>query len=226
MFEKNKPITAIDWEKVKQFRVTLKSPYAPQGGGLRWRSGTSDSKKNLSYNAHDDSSGPPVWPGLPIMHPEEGPAVVGDADRESFIMDARIAFNCFGHFFAPLEVPKNGTIGFTMSSERERVAAYWGGYKMPKGDGTMHPPMARIGPPAVPDVELTPIGSNLKPIKLDGEEITIRVRDFFDFDNAGQYSVDSRADQESVAAGLGLSQDELDEIREIVKAQRGKRKAG
>lgn len=225
IIEKNKPLLAVDWSKVSHVRVTLEAKY--NNGGLRWRQGTTDAKKNLSYNAHDDSAGPPYWPGAPIMYPDEGPAVVG-TESASFVMPASAAFTAFGHWFAPLEVPRAGLLGFTLRAERERVALFWGWYKMPKGDGTMHPPMNRIGAPNIPRVAITPLDRNFKPLALDGEEVVIRPWEFFEFDNPQMYDEDPNAKaggNADVAAILsGFTGDEIDGLRELLKVKSGKQK--
>lgn len=230
VIEKNKPILipGLDWSKVSHISVTLEQPY--MGGGLRWRQGTTDAKKNLSYNAHDDTSGPPFWPGSPIMYPEDEPAVAGDPDRDSFIMPAEACFIAFGFPFAPQEVPRKGLIGFTVSIERERVALMWKYYKMPPGDGTMHPPMNRLGPPQVPHVALRPLDKRMKPIVVDGEEVVWRPREFYDFDNMQNYDVagaghdfeDDKNRHEVAAMLQGFTQEEIEGLRELLKARRGK----
>ena len=99
---------------------------------------------------------------------------------------AHAAFQAFGFFMAPLE-ETDGLVGYTFSKERERIALFWGWYKMPPGDGTQHPPMNRLGPPEVPHVALRPLNANGNPLKIDGEEVVIRPRDFYDFDNMNNY---------------------------------------
>lgn len=217
---KMQPVQIVDWEKVEFVRVTLEKPY--KGGGLRWRHGTTDAKRNLNYNAHDPSSGPVFWPGANIMYPEDQPALAGNPDRDTFLMPLQAAMDCFGHFYAPLEVQKNGLIGLTLSEERTRVAAKWSWYKMPPGDGTMHPPMSRVGPPDIPDVALRPLSkTRMQPLKHDGEEIVIRPRDFFDFDNPAMYEkIAGKSGDADVAAMLsGFTSDEIDVLRELVKAK-------
>ncbi len=214
--EKNKPFLAVDWSKVSYVRVTLES-----GSNLRFRYGTTEAKKNMTYNAHDTSSGPPVWPGQPIMYPEDGPASKGD----SFTMPLEAAGQVFGHWWAPLEVPKGGLEGFTLQGERERIAMFWGWYKLPKGDGTMHPPMNRLGPPNIPHVAITPLDRNFKPIKLEGEEVVIRPREFFDLDNPQMYDEDPNANKNSDVAAMlqGFTADEIDGLRELLKVKSGKK---
>ena len=223
MIPQMQPVTCVDWESVTHVRVTLEKPY--KGGGFRRRHGTAPSKRNLSFNAHDPDSGPPHWPGAPIMYPADAPAVAGDKARDSWVMPKQDAFTMFGHFYAPLEVKKNGLIGLTLSAERERVAMYWGWYKMPPGDGTMHPPMNRLGPPALPDVAIRPLDGSMLPISVDGEEVVIRPRDFFDFDNPNNYDI-MPAKAGEVSGLEGLTREELEGLRELVKAKRGKPATG
>ena len=229
------PIVAVDWEKVDFFKVTLERPFG-KSGGLRWRQGTTTAKKNFSFNAHDPNAGPPFWPGAPIMWPEEGPAIAGDPDKDSFIMPAEAAFTAFGHFFAPLEVPRNGIVGFTQSDERSRVAAFWNWYKMPPGDGTMNPPMNRIGPPQIPHVALRPLSKNMLPIKDEGgNEVVIRPFEFWKFDDQALYDMNiaisadvSGRDRDEVASLLsGFTSEEVDVLRELVKQKvaNGKKQA-
>lgn len=179
------PVVDVNWDKVQSVRVTLEAPYKHgKAGKLRFRLGTTEPRKNLAFDADDDSSGPPYWPGEPVMFPEDDAAGVGD----SWIMPARDAMTAFGHWYAPREVPKRGIIGFTLSIERERVAAFWNWYKMPPGDGTMHPPMNRLAAPDIPNVSIRPLNRNFQPLKdKDGKEIVINPRDFYDFDNPVQY---------------------------------------
>lgn len=217
--EPMKPITRIDWEKVSHVRVTLEKPY--KGGGLRFRLGTTAAKKNLNYNAHDPTSGAPYHPGVPIMYPEDMPAIAGNAERESFLMPAQDAYTAFGHFFAPLEVPARGTLGFTISQERQRVAAFWHWFKMPPAES--HVKLNHIAPPDVPFVALRPLDRNFAPIKVEGEELVIRPRAFFDYDNADNYlgAPDPKV-EETVALLQGFTPEEIASLRELVKGKRGK----
>lgn len=223
------PVHIIDWEKVDFVKITLEKPY--KNGGLRWRSGTSNPKRNLGFNASDPTTGKPYHPGVPIMYPEDAPAIAGDAERESFLMPIQAANDNFGHFHAPLETAGNGIIGFTITEERTRVAARWHWFKMPPGDGTMHPPMNRIAAPDVPQVAIRPLTKTMQPMKINGEEVVIRPREFFDFDAPNQYEQwDGKAAgaNADVAMALqGFTQDEIDVIRDIVKARvaNGKQKA-
>ena len=232
------PLLGLDWDKITTVRVTLESPY--KGAGLRWRLGTMSAKQNLNHNPKDRSSGPQFWPGAPVMFPEDAPAIAGDSERNSWLMSANInamqqtrtgpvpdptqqaAFIAFGYFMAPREVEGGGIEGFTIGSERTRVAAYWGWYKMPKGDGTMHPPMNRIGPPDIPDVSVRPLTKNMNPIKVDGKEVVIRVREFWDFDDPNQYEALPGQVEAADAMFEGLTRDELNDLRDLVRGKRAK----
>ena len=217
------PTTSVDWENVEFVRVTLET--AHKDGGLRWRQGTSNAKRNTNYNAHDPSSGPPYWPGTPTMYPEDAPAIAGDPLRNSFIMPAQAAYTAFGYFYAPREVPRGGIDGFTIGAERTRVASFWSWYKMPSGDGTMHPPMNRIGPPDVPDVSITPLSKNMTPLKDEqGDPVSLRVREFWQLDEMSQYDVPNQAASPAATAGLakmleGFTQDEVEGLRDLLRAK-------
>ncbi|MFZ1075389.1 MAG: hypothetical protein WAN50_03390 [Minisyncoccia bacterium] len=211
------PLLAVDWEKVSHVRVTLEKP--TRSGGLRWRQGTSEAKKNLSYNAHDPDSGGPYWPGAPIMYPEDAPAIAGDPDRDSFIMPVEACFTAFGYFYAPKTVPRNGIVGFTQTEERNRVAAFWHWFKMPPGDGTMNPPMNRIAAPDVPHVAIRPLSKSMLPVKDEaGNEIVIRPFEFWKFDDAALYDALPAAKEHEVAQMLsGFTAEEIDAIRDLVR---------
>lgn len=165
-------------------KVVLEKPWIygkkPQGS-LQIRFGTSNATKNLNYDARVPSKGPVYWPGKPIMYPEDGPAVAGDPERNSFIMPLLAAKQVFGDWDAPEEDTPQGIPGHTRSVERERVAQVWFGYKIKDGDGTMHPPIVRIGLPAVPFVAIYPLDSRNRTMKVDGKEVVIRPWDVFDF---------------------------------------------
>jgi hypothetical protein len=209
---------SCDWELVGSVRVKV------ERGSLRFRFGTTDARKNLNFNAHDKKSGPPWWPGKPIFWPADYTAQAGDPERETFIMPLQIAFDCFGWWNAPLE--EDGLTGFTLTQERARVAAFWGGYRMPKGDGTMHPPMNRLGPPIhMPHVAITLLDRQMRPLKDEnGQEYVIRPREFYDFDNMSQYDEDPNATPAAQASLIeGLTSDELGFLRDLVKEMRAKR---
>lgn len=241
VIEPMEPLTKIDWDKVGHIKVTLEKPF--KNGGLRWRQGTTSPQRNLNFNANDKKSGPVYWPGVPIMYPEAAPAVAGDPERDSFIMSAdmsaqmmarreegrmgpapnptmQAAFIAFGYFMAPL-TDEDGIVGFTQSSERTRVAAFWNWFKMPPGDGTMNPPMNRIAAPDIPQVALRPLNKNLQPLKIKGEEVVIRPFQFWKFDDATMYDAVSGqvpADVSSMLSGFTL--EEIEGLRELVKAKR------
>lgn len=221
------PLLGIDWDKVGFMKVTLEKPY--KNGGLRWRCGTTDAKRNINYNANDQTSGLPYHPGVPIMYPDDAPAIAGDLTRDSFVMPLLAALDCFGYFYAPLEVPRGGLAGFTITEERSRVAARWHWFKMPPGDGTMMPPMNRLASPDIPAVALRPLTKTMQPLLVDGAEVVIRPREFFDFDDPRQYEQwDGKAagTNADVAQMLqGFTQDEIDALREIVKARVASAKA-
>ena len=217
--EPMKPLVAVDWEKVEMVRVTLEKPYG-RAGGLRWRQGTTSAKKNLSYNAHDPESGGPHHPGVPIMWPEDAPAIA-NTETDSFLMPLQAAMTAFGHFYAPVTEPKNGVTGFTQGAERTRVAAMWAWYKMPPGDGTMNPPMHRIAAPAVPHVAIRPLNRNMIPMKdTDGAEIVIRPFEFWRFDDPTLYDVlpetEARMQQKDENAELRA---EIAQLRKLVEAK-------
>jgi hypothetical protein len=224
MIEPMKPVQCIDWSQVEFMRVTLEKPWRGSGG-LRFRCGNSAARKNLNFNAHDRKSRP-YDPGQPIMFPRDKAVQVG----ESFIMPANTtrtmqtrngedvldptahpAMTAFGWFGAPSE--EGDVVGFTLSTERERICAFWGGYKLGPGDGTMHPPQVRIGPPDMPHVLLTPLDINQQPFEVDGKPLTIRPREFFYFDDPSQYT----AQPEREAAPAGASS-EVAELRARVEA--------
>ena len=205
----------LDWERVGSVRVKIEK------GSLRFRFGTSEAKKNLNFIAGDKRSGPPYFPGKPIFWPSDYAAQAGDPERETFIMPLERAMDCFGFWYAPLE--EEDLVGFTLSRERARVAAFWGGYKMPKGDGSMHPPMNLIGPPVhMPHVSITLLDRQMRPLKdEDGREIVVRPREFFEFDNPAQYEGEPENELATAAAFMaGLTRDEMDDLREMLKSRR------
>lgn len=199
------PIAGIDWEDVDFIHCTLESPY--KGGGLRFRLGTKDAKRNLDFDPNNRKSGPPYWPGAPIMYPENEPAVAGK--MATWLMPASISamsvgrngapvpngalhagFSAFGFFMAPLN-EEDGLVGFTQSAERSRVAAFWAGFKFPsdrENKGRPQPQMSRIAAPDVPDVTVRPLSKSMTPLTdPSGREITIRIRDYWDFNRPDQY---------------------------------------
>ena len=205
----------VDWERVGSVRVKIEK------GSLRFRFGTTEAKKNLNFVAGDKRTGPPYIPGKPIFWPADYAAQAGDPEKETFIMPLERAMDCFGFWHAPLE--EEELVGFTLSRERARIAQFWGGFKMPKGDGTMNPPMNLIGPPVhMPHVAITLLDRQMRPLKdEDGNEIVIRPREFFEFDNMAQYDAEPETSHSAAAAFVaGLSQDELDELRDMLKARR------
>lgn len=233
------PLVGVDWSKVGHVKVTLEKPF--KGSGLRWRQGTTSPQRNLNFNAMDKKSGPVYWPGVPIMYPEAAPAIAGDAERDSFIMSADIsaqmmarreegrmgtapnpmlqaAFIAFGYFMAPLS-DEDGIVGFTQSTERSRVAAFWYWYKMPKGDGTMTPPMNRIGSPDIPQVALRPLNKNLQPVKVKGEEVVIRPHQFWRFDDPSMYDEDPSKTADVASMLSGFTAEEIEGLRALVKAK-------
>lgn len=233
-----KPLTAIDWTKVKLARVTLEKPY--KGGGLRFRHGTTDAKKNLSYKANDPDSGDPYIPGAPVMYPEDMPAIAGNVERDSWLMTADIdattvtrreggrmgpggdttghaLFLAFGFFMAPLVTARGAAPGFTISDERTRVAAFWGWYKMPKGDGTMMPPMNRIAAPDVPHVAIRPLDRNMQPLKdANGDEVVIRPFEFWRFDDKSMYDELPETEQTAAQSENASLRAELAELRALI----------
>lgn len=212
------PLLAVDWEKVDMVRVTLEKPFG-RAGGLRWRQGTTPSKKNLTYNAHSPEAGPPDWPGVPIMWPEDAPAIA-NTEADSFLMPLQAAMTAFGHFYAPMTEPKNGITGFTQGNERTRIAAFWGWYKMPPGDGTMMPPMNRIAAPSMPEVAIRPLNRNLAPLKIDGEDVVIRPFQFWKFDDETLYdsAFGSEERQQSKDENAVLRA-EVAELRALIQAK-------
>ncbi len=200
------PIVSVNWEEVDFLHCTLDSPY--KGGGLRFRLGTKDAKLNLDHDPKNHKTGPKHFPGAPIMYPDDAPAVAGDKARASWIMPASVSsmvigrsgqpvpnaavhsgFVAFGYFMAPL-VEEAGIVGFTMGTERQRLAAFWGQFKFPEGDGKRIY-MNRVAAPDVPDVTIRPLSKQMQPLKNpDGSEITIRVRDFWNFNDPTQYATD------------------------------------
>jgi hypothetical protein len=207
----------LDWERVGSVRVKVEK------GTLRFRFGTTAAKKNLNFVAGDKRSGPPWFPGKPEFWPADYTAQAGDPDKESFIMPLERAMDCFGFWYAPLE--EEDLVGFSLSKERTRIAQFWGGYKMPKGDGTMHPPMNLIGPPRhMPYVAITLLDRQMRPLKdEEGREIVIRPREFFNFDDMSQYEEDPAAVASQVSFLEGLSRDELEALRELVKERQSRR---
>ena len=205
----------LDWERVGSVRVKIEK------GSLRFRFGTTDAKKNLNFNPHDKKSGPPYIPGKPIFWPSDYTARAGDPDRETFIMPTDRAMDCFGWWNAPLE--EEDLVGFTLTRERSRIAQFWGGYKMPKGDGTMNPPMNLLGPPVhMPHVAITLLDRQMRPLKdEEGNEIVIRPREFYDFDNRANYDAEpTPASLETSDFLDGLSREERDDLREFLKSRR------
>ena len=209
----------VDWERVGSVRVTVTK------GTLRFRFGTSDARKNVNFNANDRKSGPPWFPGKPTFWPADYVAQSGNPDKESFIMPLDIARDVFGWWNAPLE--EEDIVGHTLSAERSRVAAFWGGYQMPRGDGTMHPPMNRIGPPIhMPHVGITLLDRQMNPLKDEFNVLypPIRPRAFFEFDDLQQYDADPNASPAAVASAFdGLSSEELGFLRDLVKDMRAKK---
>lgn len=238
----NEPLVLVDWTKVGHVKVVLEKPF--KGAGLRWRQGTTAPQRNLNFNANDKKSGPVYWPGVPIMYPESAPAIAGDPERDSFIMSAdmsaqmmarreegrmgtapnpmlQAAFIAFGYFMAPL-TDEDGIVGFTQGSERSRVAAFWHWYKLPKGDGTMNPPMNRIGAPDIPQVALHLLNRNLQPYKVKGEEVVIRPFEFWKFDDRTMYDeVPSSITTEQSDESARLRA-EIAELRALVTAATAK----
>lgn len=237
--EPMQPIVAVDWETVQFMRVTLEKSFG-RSGGLRFRLGTTPARRNLTYDAKDRTS-KTHFPGAPIMYPADAPAEA-DSDHASFIMPASMsatimardpeghpvaipdptahaAFQAFGFFMAPLE-ETDGLVGFTLSKERERVAMFWNWYRMPPGDGTQHPPMNRLGPPNMPHVALRPLNQSGNPIKIDGEEVVIRPREFFDFDNMDNY--DTQYAGEAVAQSSDRVAEAIELLTKVVTS--GKQK--
>lgn len=234
------PLTPIDldWGKVRMFRVKLEEPFgASKDGSLRFRLGTTEAKQNLSYNAQDKKTGSPFIPGRPMFYPDENPCKVGEsflmpADMSAMSMYRRLegriqpgpdsrahaGFTAFGFFFAPLE-EDNDTPGFTIGSERSRVCAFWNYYRMVKGDGTLHPPMTRIGPPNMPKVSITLLDRNMSEI----EGIVIRPFEFWAFDDTAQYDDDPHGKDDVATILAGLTKDELDTLRELARTAKMKR---
>lgn len=235
VIEKMQPLTAVDWEKVEFFQCTLEKPY--QGGPLRFRLGTADPKENLNHDPRNKRSGPKFFPGKPLMWPEDEPAVAGDPARDNWIMPAsitatirtrgaevvgdpvrQVGYQAFGYFMAPL-TDEDGLSGFTQSAERVRVASFWNWFKMPPGDGTLRPPMNRVGPPAVPAVAIKLMDRNMKPIKVEGSEVIIRPREFYNFDDMSQYDthLDTSPKDDLVTALRGFSTEEIEGLRALLK---------
>lgn len=198
-------------------KVVLEKPwvYGKPKGSLQVRFGTSPATKNLNYDARRPSSGPVYWPGKPIFYPADGPAVAGDAERESWIMPLLAAKQVFGDWDAPLEEAQDGIPGHTLATERERVAQVWFGYKICNGDGTMHPPVVRIGLPAVPFVAIYPLDSRNRVLKEGGKEVCIRPWDIFDFG----VSLDALPDEpETINSAIGeLSSEEVTLLKALLK---------
>jgi hypothetical protein len=241
-FAPMQPIVAVDWEKIDHVRITLEKPFG-KNGGLRWRQGTTDARKNLNYNAQDKKSGPPYWPGNPVMFPEDGPAIVG-TESESFLMPASLstmlstrngetapdprahsAFVAFGFFMAPL-TDEDGLVGFTQTTERTRLAAFWNGYKRPPDSKERLPSlqaadMRMVGPPPIPHVALRPLTKNFTPLQIDGEEVVIRPFEFWRFDDASLYhGFDELPEIEETTRMIeGLTTDELDALRGLLKTR-------
>lgn len=240
MFEPLKPITNVDWMRVEYVRVKLLKPHG-KGGGLRFRVGTQPPIRNADFDPKKRGS-LPFFPGVPIMYPEDRPVIAG-TENDSFVMPASMsksiwaktdqgratlpdpdhhaAFTAFGFFMAPLE--EVDLPGFTIRQERERIAQFWGGYRYPKGNGDMVPTMTRIGPPEIPHVELTLLDRNQRPIKVGGQEAKIYPREFFMFDDPSFYGAEDKDRELSGALGIeGLTREELDVVRELVRVRRGK----
>lgn len=227
----------VDWEAVDFIHCTLEAPY--KNGGLRFRLGTKDAKRNLNFNPHDRKSGPPYWPGAPIMYPEDAPAIAGDHKRNAWVMPASISsmiatrsgqpapngalhagFTAFGFFMAPL-TDEDGLVGFTQASERSRVAAFWANFKMPDDRKVVR--MNRIGPPDIPDVTIRPLAKTMLPVVAsDGKEIAIRVREYWNFNDPTQYDKDESLPvlpaQNEVARLLeGMTEKEREFLLEMVR---------
>lgn len=198
-------------------KVVLEKPwvYGKPKGTLQIRYGTSPATKNLNYDARRPAAGPVYWPGKPIMYPSDEPAVAGDPEKNSFIMPLLAAKQVFGDWDAPLEEALDGIPGHTLAAERERVSQVWYGYKICDGDGTMHPPVIRIGLPAVPFVAIYPLDSRNRAMKLDGKEIVIRPWELFDFGVA----LDSLpADESTINSAVGeLTSDEVLLLKAVLK---------
>jgi len=238
------PLTLVDWDRVTHVKVTLEAPW--RGGGLRWRQGTTEPRRNLSFNPHDPDDEGPWFPGVPIMYPDDAPAIFGDPERDSFFMPANInahlqgkkskeilpdvrqhaAFIAFGYFMAPRVEPKNGIVGWTQANERPRLAQFWHGYDLPNVAADPRN-TSRIGPPQMPKVALRPLNQAMMPIKYEGEEIVIRPYSFWQFDDSQLYDpipeghrVRGAAKDPGVPAFLnGLTQDEMEALREMLKAK-------
>ncbi len=236
------PIATVTWEDVDFVHCTLESPFL--GGGLRFRLGTKDAKRNLDYNPNDRKNRNPYYPGTPIMYPEAAPAIAG-TESASWIMPASMSamtvgrggqpipngaqhsgFVAFGYFMAPTE-EEDGLAGFTLSTERARVAAFWSGFKFPsdrENKGRNGAQMNRIGAPDVPDVSIRPLNKSMQPVKVNGEEVVIRVREYWNFNDPSQYDVPeqlpSLPSQNGMADLLqGLTPDELKHL--VAIARRG-----
>jgi hypothetical protein len=199
------PVASVDWDEVDFVHCTLEAPWL--GGGLRFRLGTKDAKRNLDYNPNDRKNRNPYFPGTPIMYPEAAPAVAGTpsaswimpASRSSMTVGrngqpipngaAHSGFVAFGYFMAPVE-EEDGLVGFTLGHERTRVAQFWAGYKFPsdkENKGRTGAQMNRIAAPDVPDVTVRPLSKQMQPITVDGVEVAIRVREFWNFNDPAQY---------------------------------------
>lgn len=145
------------------------------------------------------------------MYPESAPAVAGDKARNTWLMPASISamttgrggqpipdgarhsgFSAFGFFMAPLEEDP-AIVGFTQSTERQRIAAFWHQFKFPSdksNKGRAQAQMNRIAAPDVPDVTIRPLSKNMTPIVVDGVEVAIRVRDYWNFNDPSQYDIE------------------------------------
>jgi hypothetical protein len=242
MIKPMEPVLIVDWDKVTHVRVTLEEPWL--GGGLRWRQGTTEPRQNASFNAHDPDNEGPWYPGVPIMYPEDAPAIAGDPERDSFIMPGNInarvqsrkgeiipdvrqhaAFIAFGYFMAPLTEGKRGVIGFTQSNERPRLAQFWHGFELPNVRDDSRA-TNRIGPPHIPKVALRPLTQAMMPLKYEGQEIVIRPYSFWKFDDPMLYDPIPeghmvRGVKKADAAEYisGLTQDEMEALREMLKAK-------
>lgn len=245
------PDPGIDWEAVDFIHCTLESPY--KGGGLRFRLGSKDARKNMDFVAGQRKTGDPYIPGTPVMYPEAVPAIAGDPQRNTWIMPASVTamamtrkgetvpdgsrhagFVAFGFFYAPL-VEDPSIVGFTQNTERGRVATFWNGFKFASdrsNKGKSHPEMSHIGPPDVPDVTVRPLSRTMQPLLYpDGSEIAIRVREYWNFNDPSQYATEELPQlpaQDDVAKLLrGLTEKEQEVLIQLVRreASRGTKQA-
>lgn len=212
------------YPEVKFVRVTLEKPWVygrnPKGS-LRVRLGSTDAVKNPDYNPKDQVRFPRYLPGHPIWYPADGPAIAGDEDRDSWIMESTAARDAFGDWNAPEEEDLKGIPGHTIGSERERVARLWFGWKICNGDGTMHPPMYRIGVPAVPIVSIHFLDGRNRPMKDEkNQPIVIRPWDMYHFESF----LDALPEEEKTGDAIlsSLTTDEVEFVRMLVKELREK----